>query len=107
MNPFKVGNLEKMLADQIQKMQQMQQQLGEERVQASAGGGIVEATASGLGELVDLKIKAEAVDPNDVEMLQDLILAAVREALGKAKEIQQQRASELTGGLQIPGLFGP
>jgi DNA-binding YbaB/EbfC family protein len=106
MNPFKVGNLEKMLADQLQKMQRMQQELGEQRVQASAGGGMVEATASGLGELIEITIKPEAVDPNDVEMLQDLVLAAVREVLTKARELQQQKTSELTGGLQIPGLFG-
>jgi len=107
MNPFKVGNLEKMLAEQLQKMQRLQQQLGEERVEASAGGGMVEAMASGLGDLVEIKIKPEAVDPNDVEMLQDLVLAAVREALSKAREMQQQKTAELTGGLQIPGLFGP
>jgi hypothetical protein len=95
-----------MLAEQIQKMQRMQEQLGEERVQASAGGGMVEATASGLGDLVEIKIKAEAVDPSDVEMLEDLVLAAVREALEKARALQQQKTSELTGGLQIPGLFG-
>jgi DNA-binding YbaB/EbfC family protein len=106
MNPFKVGNLEKMLADQLQKMQRMQQELGEQRVQASAGGGMVEATASGLGELIEITIKPEAVDPNDVDMLQDLVLAAVREVLAKARELQQQKTAELTGGLQIPGLFG-
>ncbi|UCH35799.1 MAG: YbaB/EbfC family nucleoid-associated protein [Armatimonadota bacterium] len=105
MRQFKAG-LEKMLADQIQKMQRLQQELGEERVQASAGGGMVEATASGLGDLIEVKIKPEAVDPNDVEMLQDLVLAAVREALSKARDIQQQRTAELTGGLDIPGLFG-
>jgi len=106
MNPFKVGNLEKMLADQLQKMQRMQQQLSEERLQASAGGGMVEATASGLGDLIEITIKPEAVDPNDVDMLQDLVLAAVREVLTKARELQQQKTAELTGGLQIPGLFG-
>jgi len=106
MNPFKAGNLERMLAEQIQKMQRVQEQLGEERVQASAGGGMVEATASGLGDLVDITIKPEAVDPSDVEMLEDLVLAAVREALEKARALQQQKTSELTGGLQIPGLFG-
>lgn len=106
MGPFK-GGLERMLAEQLQKFQRLQQQLGEERVQATAGGGMVEATASGLGEVVELKIKPEAVDPEDVEMLQDLVLAAVREALSKARELQQQKTAELTGGLQIPGLFGP
>lgn len=105
MNPFRQG-LEKMIAEQMRKVQEMQEQLGAERVQASAGGGMVEATATGLGELLELKIKPEAVDPQDVEMLQDLVLAAVREALGKARELQQEQAAELTGGLQLPGLFG-
>lgn len=105
MSPFKAG-LEKMIAEQMRKVQQMQETLGAERVQASAGGGMVEVTASGLGDLVEVKIKPEAVDPDDVEMLQDLVLAAVREALSKARELQQQKTAELTGGLQIPGLFG-
>jgi len=104
-SPFKAG-LEKMIAEQMRKVQQMQETLGAERVQASAGGGMVEVTASGLGDLVEVKIKPEAVDPDDVEMLQDLVLAAVREALSKARELQQQKTAELTGGLQIPGLFG-
>ncbi|HUT75952.1 MAG TPA: YbaB/EbfC family nucleoid-associated protein [Armatimonadota bacterium] len=95
-----------MIAEQMRKVQQMQETLGAERVQASAGGGMVEVTASGLGDLVEVKIKPEAVDPDDVEMLQDLVLAAVREALSKARELQQQKTAELTGGLQIPGLFG-
>jgi DNA-binding YbaB/EbfC family protein len=105
MSPFKAG-LEKMIAEQMRKVQQMQETLGAERVQASAGGGMVEVTASGLGDLLEVKIKPEAVDPDDVEMLQDLVLAAVREALSKARELQQQKTAELTGGLQIPGLFG-
>ena len=75
------------------------------RIEATAGGGVVTAVASGSGELVDLKIQPEAVDPNDVEMLQDLVLAAVREALEKARKAQEERLGGLTGGLNIPGLF--
>jgi len=103
LGPMK-GSLGKMMAQQLQRLQKMQEELAAERVEASAGGGMVTATASGMGELVGLTIAKEAVDPDDVEMLQDLVLAAVREALEKGRELQQKRAAELTGGLNIPGL---
>ncbi len=103
LGPMK-GGLEKMMQQQLQKLQKMQEELAALRVEASAGGGMVTAVASGLGDLVELRISREAVDPDDVEMLQDLVLAAVKEAVAKGKEEQQKRTLQLTGGLNIPGL---
>ena len=108
MGPLK-GGLQRMLLEQVQKVQQnlikTQEELANERVEASAGGGMVTAVATGTGEIVEIRIAPEAVDPNDVELLQDTVLAAVREAIAKAKEHQAERMQEATGGLSIPGLF--
>lgn len=102
------GNLGRMLMKQMEemqrKMERIQAELGEERIEATAGGGMVTATASGLGELVDLRIKPEVVDPDDVEMLQDLVLAAVNEALERANRCREERLGEVTGGMNVPGL---
>jgi len=103
LGPMK-GGLEKLMAQQLEKLQRMQEELATERVEASAGGGMVTAAANGMGELVELHISPQAVDPEDVEMLQDLVLAAVREALERARELQQKKTMELTGGLKLPGL---
>ncbi len=87
------------------KMMELQAELGNRTVSAQAGGGMVEATANGRQELVSLRIDPEVVNPEDVDLLQDLILAAVNEALNRAREMMAQEMSKLTGGLQIPGLF--
>jgi len=87
------------------KMMEMQAELGNRTVSAQAGGGMVEAVVNGRQELVSLRIDAEVVVPDDVEMLQDLILAAVNEALNRSREMMAQEMSKLTGGMQIPGLF--
>lgn len=87
------------------KMMEMQAELGNRTVSAQAGGGMVEAVANGRQELVSLKIDPEVVVPEDVDMLQDLILAAVNEALNRSREMMAAEMSKLTGGLQIPGLF--
>ena len=95
---------------QAQKMQQdllkMQQELEEQTYTATSGGGVVSATVSGKRELTEVVIDPEAVDPDDVEMLQDMIVAAVNEALRKAEEASSQSMSRLTGGLGgLGGLF--
>ena len=87
------------------KMLEMQAELGNRTVSAQAGGGMVEAVVNGRQELVSLRIDKEVATPDDVDMLQDLILAAVNEALHRALEMMAQEMSKLTGGLQIPGLF--
>jgi nucleoid-associated protein EbfC len=87
------------------KMVEMQAELGNRTVSAQAGGGMVEAVVNGRQELLSLRIDPEVVVAEDVEMLQDLIMAAVNEALNRSREMMAQEMSKLTGGMQIPGLF--
>ncbi len=87
------------------KMMAMQEELGQRTVSAQAGGGMVEAMVNGRQELLSLRIDPEVVVPEDVEMLQDLILAAINEALNRAREMMAAEMAKLTGGMQIPGLF--
>ena len=94
----------KQLMKQVQQMQeQMQQQMAALRVEGSAGGGMVKATMNGSKELLAVAIDKEAVDPNDVEMLQDLVVAAVNEASRKVDEEMQSSLGAMTGGMKIPG----
>lgn len=102
-----MGNMGSMMK-QVQKMQQemarLQGELEEKTVESSAGGGVVAVVATGKKELKSISIKPEAVDPDDVEMLEDLVLAAVNEALRKAEQMVAEEMSKITGGLNIPGL---
>lgn len=102
-------NMQKMMK-QVQKMQaemlKIQEELGQKTVTATAGGGVVTVVANGHQEIQSIRISPEAVDPEDTEMLQDLILAAVNEALRKAKELSAEEMAKITGGLNIPGLPG-
>lgn len=98
-------NIAKMFAESMQRMQKIRQELSEARLEGTAGGQAVKAVVSGLGDLVDLQISPEVVDPNDVGMLQDLVVAAFKEALTNARDLQQEKAKEMTGGIPIPGLF--
>jgi len=96
----------KQLMKQAQQMQeQMQQRMGSIRVEGTAGGGMVKAEMNGSKELLSIAIDKEAVDPNDIEMLQDLILAAVNEAARKVDEELQSTMGAMTGGMKIPGMF--
>jgi DNA-binding YbaB/EbfC family protein len=101
------ANYQKMMK-QVQKMQadmaKVQDDLASEIVEASAGGGMVTVQVTGAVELKSIKIDPEAVDPNDVEMLEDLILAAANEALRSAQELANKRMGGVTSGLNIPGL---
>ena len=93
-------------AQQLQsKMFKLQEELAEKTVETSSGGGMVKVVASGKQQLVSIQIEQEVVDPDDVEMLQDLILAAVNDALTKAQEMVSEEMSKLTGGMSIPGLM--
>ena len=100
-------NINKLMkqAQQMQsKILKLQEEMGEHREEATAGGGVVTAGATGKGELVDLKIAPEVANPEDVEMLEDLVLAAVNEALRKAREAMEAEMKKATGGMGIPGL---
>ena len=94
---------------QVQKMQQdmlrMQEELENKTYSASAGGGVVKAEVNGKNEIVSLTIDPEAVDPDDVEMLQDMVIAAVNEALRNAESDKANNMSRMTGGLNLGGLF--
>ena len=87
------------------RMMEMQAELGNRTVSAQAGGGMVEAVVNGRQELLSLRIDPEVATPDDVEMLQDLITAAINEALNRSRDMMAQEMSKLTGGMQIPGLF--
>jgi DNA-binding YbaB/EbfC family protein len=92
-------------AQQLQsKMLKLQEELAEKTVESSSGGGMVKVVANGRQQIVSIQIEEEVVDPDDVEMLQDLILAAVNDALTKGQEMVSAEMGKLTGGLNIPGL---
>lgn len=98
-------NMMKQMQKMQKQMQKVQEELKEKTVEGTAGGGMVSITLNGHKELVNVSIKPEAVDPDDVEMLEDLIMAAMNDAMKKADELIQSDMGKLTGGLNIPGLF--
>ncbi len=103
-----MNNMNQMMK-QVKKMQEQmlkaQEELGTQEFEGSAGGGVVNAIVNGHKKLMSVKIKPEAVDPDDVEMLEDLVVAAVNDALTKAEEVANQNMGKFTGGMKIPGLF--
>ena len=101
-------NINKMMkeAQALQaKMLKAQEELGNEVVEATAGGGAIKVTITGHLQVQSVEISPDVVDPEDTEMLQDLVLSAVNEAIGKAQELAQKRMGALTGGMKIPGLL--
>lgn len=100
-----MGNLFKQAQQMQQKMAKMQEELAQRTVEASVGGGMVSVTVNGRNEVLRLKIEPQVVDPHDIEMLEDLVLAGVNEALRKSQEMISDEMSKLTGGMKIPGLF--
>ena len=100
---FNMQQLQQMQALQAQ-MEKAQADLEEKEITTTAGGGVVEATVNGKKELVKLTIKPDVVDPDDIETLEDLVMAAVNEGLRQIEEISQSTMGQLTGGLNIPGL---
>jgi len=102
------GNMNNLLkqAQKLQKqMQDMQGELEEKEFTATSGGGVVSAVANGKKEILSIKIKREAVDKDDVEMLEDLILTAVNEAIKKAENETSEEMKKITGGMNMPGMF--
>lgn len=86
------------------KLAKAQQELAEATVEATAGGGAVKVTITGQQQVQSIKISPEAINPDDAELLEDLVLAAVSEAIAKSQELAAERMSKVTGGLKIPGL---
>ncbi len=99
------GNMMAQLQKLQEEMARTQEQLGNETVEVTAGGGMVKAVMTGQQKLVSITIAPEAVDPDDVEMLQDMIVAAVNEALERSQALAAERMGVLTGGLNLPGLM--
>ena len=99
-----LGNIMKQAKKMQEKMGQLQQELETKTVEAQAGGGMVRVVVNGKFEIVSLKIEKEVVNPEDIEMLQDLIAAAVNEGIRKSQEMASSEMAKITGGLNIPGL---
>jgi DNA-binding YbaB/EbfC family protein len=100
------GNIMKEAQKLQQQMEKIQAEAAQKKVDATAGGGMVTVEANGKQELVSIKIDPEVVSRDDVQMLEDLVLAACNEALRKSRDMMQQELGRLTGGLRIPGLGG-
>ncbi|MCB0044595.1 MAG: YbaB/EbfC family nucleoid-associated protein [Caldilineaceae bacterium] len=101
-----MGNIMNQMAKLQEEMEKTQEALAEEEVSVSSGGGMVTVTVTGAQVLRSIGIKPEAVDPDDVEMLQDLVLAAVNEALDKSRALEEERMGALTGGMGLPPGLG-
>lgn len=99
-----MGNMLKQAQKLQAKIIKLQEELADKTIEASSGGGMVKVVANGKQQIVSLTIEKEVVNPDDVEMLQDLIVAAVNDALTKSQEMVSEQMSKLTGGLNIPGL---
>ena len=101
-----MGQLMKQAQQFQTKMAKIQEELGEKTVESSAGGGMVTVVANGRQEIISINIDQEVVDPDDTEMLQDLILAATNDALSSAKDMMNEEMGKLTNGMNIPGMPG-
>ena len=103
-----MGNMQKMMK-QMQKMQKdmqkAQEELAEKTVEGTAGGGMVTVVVNGQKQVIDVNIKEDVVDPEDIEMLQDLVLAATNDALKKAEELSNNTMGQFTKGINLPGMF--
>ncbi len=100
-----LGNIMKQAQQMQAKIARVQQELESKEVEATAGGGMVTARANGKQQILDLKIEKDVVDPEDIEMLQDLVVAAINEAIKKSQDMIQGEMSKVTGGMNIPGMF--
>lgn len=102
-NPQNMNKMMKQVQQMQKQMAEAQEALGQETVEAAAGGGMVRVVMTGHGEIVSVEILREAVDPDDVEMLQDLVLSAVREGQDRARALAEERLGAITGGMGLPG----
>jgi DNA-binding YbaB/EbfC family protein len=100
-----MGNMMKQAQKLQSKMLKLQEELAEKTVETTSGGGMVKVVANGRQQIVSIQIEEEIIDPDDVEMLQDLILAAINDALAKSQEMVSEEMSKLTGGINIPGMM--
>ena len=103
--PGNMTNLMKQAQRMQRQMEETTKELEEKEYTASSGGGAVTVTVSGKKEVVSVKLSEEVVDPDDIEMLQDLIIAAVNEAMAKADQLSEEEMAKVTGGMNLGGLF--
>ena len=101
-----IGQIAKMAQQMQTQMAQAQQELAETTLEASAGGGAVRIVITGAQEVRHIEIDPTAVDPEEVEMLQDLVMTAVNEAIGRSKELERERMGKIAGGMGLPGMPG-
>jgi DNA-binding YbaB/EbfC family protein len=101
-----IGQIAKMAQQMQTQMAQAQDELKETTLEATAGGGAVRVVITGAQEVRSVEIDPSAVDPEEVEMLQDLVLSAVNEAIGRSKELERERMGRIAGGMGIPGMPG-
>ncbi len=99
-----IKKIQKMSKDLQSGMESMKEELSGQTVEGASGGGAVKVTVNGNQELVAIKISPEAVDPDDIEMLEDLVRAALNQAITRSKDLQQERINQLTGGVKLPNL---
>ncbi len=99
-----MANLQRMAQQMQQQMERVQAELEVATIDGSAGGGVVRATVTGKQELISVTIDPQAVDPDDVELLQDLVVAAVNDALRGSRELAETKMAAVTGGLRLPGM---
>ena len=100
-----MGNMMKQAQKLQAKMLKLQEEMAQKRIEATSGGGMIKVVSNGKQQIISIQIEKEVVDPDDVEMLQDLILAAVNDALVKSQEMMSAEMGKLTGGINIPGLM--
>lgn len=103
--PGNMGNMMKQVQQMQKQMQKMQEELEQKEIEATAGGGAISVKVNGKKEILSIDIDPEVVDPEDVEMLQDLMIAAINEALRKVDDMTSNEMGKLTGGMSIPGMF--
>jgi DNA-binding YbaB/EbfC family protein len=101
-----IAQIAKMAQQMQTQMTQVQEELKETTLEATAGGGAVRVVITGAGEIRSIEIDPGAVDPSEVEMLQDLVLAAVNDAIGRSKELERERMASIAGGMGLPGMPG-
>ncbi len=105
--PGGMGGMMKAMETAMKQAQVAEAELAQEKIEATSGGGVVRAVVTGKGDLVEIKISKDVVDPNDVQLLEDLVVTAVRDALDKSTALRNERLQKIvpTNGLGIPGLF--
>jgi DNA-binding YbaB/EbfC family protein len=102
---FDLKQFQKMQKEMQERIESLQRDMENQTVEATSGGGVVRVVANGAQQLVEIEIKPDAVDPDDIEMLEDLITAAVNSAMEKSKEMAQKEMGKIAGGMKLPGLF--